>query len=120
MAGTEPECPAEGKPSPLVGRVISRPLRPGLAECRMRVKISLTPAVKSLQFHDSWNTPRAARPYPPRASPAAIAHITSPTATSSQTQAEAFAKTGASARAPKPSAVKKLSDAAAAATPNTA
>ena len=55
--------------------------------------------------------------HPSKASPAAIAHIVSPTPISSQTQAAGFEKTGASNRAPKPSAVKKLSDPKAAATP---
>jgi len=54
---------------------------------------------------------------PPKASPRAIAHMVSPTPTSSQTQAAGLAKTGASPRAPNPSAAKKLSDPNAAATP---
>jgi hypothetical protein len=55
--------------------------------------------------------------HPPNANPAAMAHIVSPTPTSNQTQAEAFAKTGAKSRAPNPSAVKKLRDPKAAASP---
>ena len=56
-------------------------------------------------------------PYPFSSSPAAIAHIVQPTTTSSTTQARGRAKTGASRRAPYPSAVKKVNEAITAPSP---
>ena len=117
MAGTEAESAPLGKgtqPGP------HRRVRYSAPSPRTSVTKTLTPTANPLKFHASQTCPRVGTPHPPNASPAAMTHIVTPTPTSSQTQAAGLAKTGASNLAPNPSAVKKLREAQAAATPNTA